>query len=336
MPLSYFAGIGCASKHGILVKGSNFLEALANAKTAVFDKTGTLTEGRFQVVRAVPYKGNTDHLLLLAAAAESYSTHPIAESIKEAANELGEPLHATSAEEIAGKGIKAIVEDREVLAGNEKLMEAFGITCVEEDSEGTVVHLALEQQYLGYLVIADTLKEDAAEAMEGLKEMGLSSVMLTGDRESAASVVAETLSIDRYHSELLPGDKVMKVEELLAEKGRGETLLFVGDGVNDAPVLTRADVGIAMGALGSDAAIEAADIVLMDDKPTRIPMAVGIAKKTKSIVLQNIIFALGIKFLVLILGAFGHATMWEAVFADVGVSVIAILNATRALRYKVK
>ena len=337
VPLSYFAGIGCASKYGILVKGSNFLEALAHAETAVFDKTGTLTEGKFSVTGIAPVKGEEVALLRLAAAAESYSTHPIAQSIREAAKSLPDLPRAENAREISGKGVAALVEGKTLYAGNQKLMEDLGITAIDPPSPGTIIHLAWEKEYLGCITISDKPKEDAVKAIRQLKEEGVSStVMLTGDHPSTAEAIARQLGLDEVHAGLLPEDKVEKVEELLKRKSEKGKLIFIGDGVNDAPVLTRADVGIAMGALGSDAAIEAADIVLMDDKPSKIPLALNIARKTRWIVMQNIIFALGVKLLVLILGAFGKANMWEAVFADVGVSVIAILNATRALRYREK
>ena len=337
VPLSYFAGIGCASKYGILVKGSNFLEALAHAETAVFDKTGTLTEGKFSVTGIAPVKGEEEALLRLAAAAESYSTHPIAQSIREAAKSLPDLPRAENAREISGKGVAALVEGKTLYAGNQKLMEDLGITAIDPPSPGTIIHLAWEKEYLGCITISDKPKEDAVKAIRQLKEEGVSStVMLTGDHPSTAEAIARQLGLDEVHAGLLPEDKVEKVEELLTRKSEKGKLIFIGDGVNDAPVLTRADVGIAMGALGSDAAIEAADIVLMDDKPSKIPLALNIARKTRWIVMQNIIFALGVKLLVLILGAFGKANMWEAVFADVGVSVIAILNATRALRYREK
>ncbi len=332
VPLSFFGGIGGASRCGILVKGANYLEALAHSQIVVFDKTGTLTKGTFRVAQ-VNAQAEEEKLLFLAALAESYSDHPISESIKAA---WGKPLDKSQVEQVeeqSGFGICATVEGHRVLVGNGRLMEKYGIACDAQDYNGTVIHVAEDDTYLGNLVIRDEVKEDAKDAIKGLKAAGIAkTVMLTGDKKSVGQMVGSELGLDEVRAELLPEHKVEEVERLLQEKtGKGK-LVFVGDGINDAPVLSRADIGIAMGALGSDAAIEAADVVLMDDQPSKILQAIRISQKTRGIVVQNIVFALTIKFLVMILGAFDIATMWEAVFADVGVSVIAILNATRALR----
>ena len=338
IPLSFFGGIGGASKCGILVKGGNYLEALAKTEIVVFDKTGTLTKGTFRVTGVHPTGLAADSLLELAALAESYSNHPISQSLRTAYEEAGrtlDPSRVSDVEEIAGHGVKTLVDGRTVLAGNAKLMRREGVEPDGGDPAGTVVHVALDGVYAGYLVISDECKEDAAAAIAALKREGVrKAVMLTGDAEAAAARVAGELGLDGYHAGLLPDGKVEKIEELLKQKSPRGTLAFVGDGINDAPVLSRADVGIAMGGLGSDAAIEAADIVLMDDKPSKIATAIRLSRKTLRIVMQNIVFALGIKLLFLALGAFGLANMWEAVFADVGVSVLAILNASRALRVK--
>lgn len=329
VPLSFFGGIGGASRKGILIKGANYLEALSNVKTVVFDKTGTLTCGSFTVSEIHPETIGEQDFLELAALAESYSNHPIAESICRTYGKEIDHGRIEMAQELSGKGIRAIIDDKRVVAGNEKLMKAVGLSVPEIRAVGTVVHLAADGVYLGYLVITDELKDDAAEAIQSLKVAGVSkTVMLTGDLEQVGRAVGEKLGIDETHTQLLPDQKVEKVEELLA----GGTLAFVGDGINDAPVLTRADIGIAMGALGSDAAIEAADIVLMDDQPSKIAEAIRISRKTMAIVKQNIIFALSVKGIVLILGALGIAGMWLAVFADVGVMILAILNAMRALK----
>lgn len=335
VPLSFFGGIGAASKAGVLVKGSNYLEELAEMDTIVFDKTGTLTKGEFKLTELHPEGMSEDALLELAALAENYSTHPISLSIKEAygkeipLNRLGET------EEISGHGVKTVIDGKEVLAGNGKLMKLMNISYEECPSIGTVVYMAVDGRFAGALVISDTIKEDTFEAIRQLKEVGVKkTVMLTGDRKEVGEAVAAKIGIDEVHTELLPADKVKKVEEMLNAKRQGTYVAFVGDGINDAPVLTRADIGIAMGSMGSDAAIEAADIVLMDDKPSKIAAVVKIARKTLKIVRQNIVFALLVKAVVLIMGAAGLANMWEAVFADVGVSVIAILNAMRALRTK--
>ncbi len=333
VPLSFFGGIGAASRNGILVKGSTYMEQLSKLDTVVFDKTGTLTRGTFSVTQVLP-AGETSarELLELAALAERYSNHPIARSIQAAYGEKPEDSRLSATEELAGRGIRAKVDGRTVLAGNLRLMEEAGLEVQPCAALGTCVYLAAEGSYLGCIVIADEVKEDARAAIAGLKAAGIAkTVMLTGDRKEAGRAVAGSLGIDQVYTELLPGDKVAQVEALLLEEPKGRKLAFVGDGINDAPVLTRADVGIAMGAMGSDAAIEAADVVLMDDKPSKIPLAVSIARKTLRIARENIVFALGIKGLFLILGAMGLANMWEAVFADVGVAVIAILNAMRAL-----
>ena len=329
------SGIGAASRIGVLVKGSNFLEAVAEMTTIVFDKTGTLTKGEFKVTEVIPQGISGEELLRTAAFAEGYSTHPIARSIQEA---YGKPLDLTKvsdAEEQPGHGICANVEGHSVLAGNGKLMQQMQIPFTECRRGGTVVYVAVDGRFAGAIVISDTIKEGAKEAIRDMKQVGVKQcVMLTGDRKEAAEEAAGELGIDQVHAELLPADKVEKVEALLKEQPPKERLAFVGDGINDAPVLTRADIGIAMGSMGSDAAIEAADVVLMDDDVRKIAAVVRISRKTLGIVKQNIVFALGVKALVLLLGAFGMANMWEAVFADVGVSVIAILNSMRALKSK--
>lgn len=353
VPLGFFGGIGAASRIGVLVKGSNFLEAVAEMTTIVFDKTGTLTKGEFRVTEVIPADaGETapangdgtqpaagesarQELLRLAAFAEGYSTHPIAKSIQEA---YGKPLElnrVSDVEELAGHGIRAQVDGSSVLAGNGKLMEQMGIAYQECQRGGTVVYVARDGRFAGTIVISDTIKDGAREAIRDMKQVGVKQcIMLTGDRKEAAQEVARELGLDQVHAELLPGDKVEQVEALLNAQPPKERLAFVGDGINDAPVLTRADIGIAMGTMGSDAAIEAADVVLMDDDVRKIAAIVRISRKTLRIVKQNIVFALGVKALVLLLGAFGMANMWEAVFADVGVSVIAILNSMRALKSK--
>ena len=334
VPLGFFGGIGAASKLGVLVKGSNYLEALAQMDTMVFDKTGTLTKGEFKVTEILPAEGFTKETLLnLAALGEGYSTHPIAASIREA---YGQPLdmnRVNDAKEVAGHGIQVQIDGQEVFIGNEKLMRAQNITPAACESIGTVIYVACEGKYAGAIVISDTIKDGAKEAIRGMKTVGVKKcVMLTGDRKEAAELVAKELDIDEVHAELLPQDKVSQVEALLSKETEKERLAFVGDGINDAPVLSRADIGIAMGSMGSDAAIEAADVVLMDDDIRKIASVVRISRKTLTIVHQNIVFALAVKALVLILGALGMANMWEAVFADVGVSVIAILNSMRALK----
>lgn len=333
VPLGFFGGIGAASRLGVLVKGSNFLEAVAEMTTIVFDKTGTLTKGEFKVTELLPEGISETELLEIAALGEGYSNHPIASSIKEAYGKSVELSRVSEAVEIAGQGIEIPVDGTVTYIGNEKLMKQKEISYAPCQSAGTVVYVARPGQYMGAIVISDTVKDGAAEAIADMKAVGVKKcVMLTGDRREAADYVAAQLGLDETHSELLPGDKVEWVEKLLQNQREGERLAFAGDGINDAPVLTRADVGIAMGSLGSDAAIEAADVVLMDDDIRKIAATVRIARKTLRIVKQNIVFALGVKALVLLLGALGMANMWEAVFADVGVSVIAILNAMRALK----
>ena len=339
VPLGFFGGIGAASKQGVLVKGSNYLEALSEMKTIVFDKTGTLTKGEFVVSEVIPNGWEKEGLLEVAALAEGYSDHPISAALKKAYEEaeLGELSmdRVEQAEEIAGHGIKAKIDGRVVYAGNAKLMEEKGVEYEPCTVPGTVVYLAAEKEFLGTIVISDTVKPEAKRAIAQLKQSGVKkTVMLTGDRKDVGEAVAESLGIDEVYTDLLPGDKVDKVEALLGELGEKEKLGFVGDGINDAPVLSRADIGIAMGSMGSDAAIEAADVVLMDDNILKISSIMRIAGKTLQIVHQNIVFALGVKVLVLILGALGMANMWEAVFADVGVSVIAILNSMRTLKVK--
>lgn len=339
VPLGFFGGIGAASKQGVLVKGSNYLEALSEMKTIVFDKTGTLTKGEFVVSEVIPNGWEKEGLLEVAALAEGYSDHPISAALKKAYEEaeLGELSmdRVEQAEEIVGHGIKAKIDGRVVYAGNAKLMEEKGVEYEPCTVPGTVVYLAAEKEFLGTIVISDTVKPEAKRAIAQLKQSGVKkTVMLTGDRKDVGEAVAESLGIDEVYTDLLPGDKVDKVEALLGELGEKEKLGFVGDGINDAPVLSRADIGIAMGSMGSDAAIEAADVVLMDDNILKISSIMRIAGKTLQIVHQNIVFALGVKVLVLILGAFGMANMWEAVFADVGVSVIAILNSMRTLKVK--
>ena len=335
VPLSFFGGIGGASRQGILVKGGNYLEALANTEIVVFDKTGTLTQGVFNVTAIHPDQCSEQHLLELAALAESYSDHPISRSIRDAWGAELDRSRVTGVEERSGKGVQALVDGVPVWVGSGKLMDEIGVTWHPCHKVGTTVHVASQGTYLGHIVISDQVKPDAAQAIRDLKAAGVrKTVMLTGDAAAVGKAVASELGLDEVHAQLLPADKVDRVETLLKEKSAKGTLAFVGDGINDAPVLSRADVGIAMGALGSDAAIEAADVVLMDDKPSKIAAAIRIARRTRRIVLQNIVFALAVKLLVLLLGALGDATMWEAVFADVGVSVIAILNATRALKSK--
>ena len=342
VPLSFFGGIGGASRLGILVKGSNYLEALAQVDTVVFDKTGTLTSGTFGVVGVHPAGAiDSDQLLAMAAHAEAFSDHPIALSVKKAyldeapadSERIIDQARIEDAAEESGHGVKATVDGHAVLVGNDKLMSAHGISCPDCELTGTILHVAIDGSYAGHIVIADTVKDDAAQAIADLHAAGVERcIMLTGDREEVARSVASDLGLDEYHAQLLPGDKVEQVERIL-DSARGN-LAFVGDGINDAPVLTRADVGIAMGAMGSDAAIEAADIVLMDDKPSNIARAIQVARKTMRIVHQNIVFAIGVKLLILALAAVGIANMWLAVFGDVGVAVIAILNAMRAMNVK--
>ena len=335
IPLSFFAGIGGASNAGVLVKGSNYLETLSETKYVVFDKTGTMTQGVFEVSGVHHSSMNTEKLLEYAALAECHSSHPISKSLKKAYGKPLDPSRVTDVEEISGNGVTAKVDGVRVAAGNSKLMEKLGVDCMECHSVGTVVHMAVNGKYAGHILISDQIKPHAKEAIAALKKCGVKkTIMLTGDRREAARQVAEELGIDEVHSELLPGDKVAQVEKLLDEKGEKEKLAFVGDGINDAPVLSRADIGIAMGALGSDAAIEAADIVLMDDDPLKISKAIRISRKCLRIVYENIYFAIGVKVVCLILGALGIANMWAAIFADVGVMIIAVLNAIRALNVK--
>lgn len=338
VPLSFFGGIGGASRLGILVKGGNYLEALSHTETVVFDKTGTLTNGSFNVVAVHPDAAaevNPDLILSIAAHAEAYSDHPIAVSVKEAFTGEIDQSRIADVREEGGHGVRAVVDERVVLVGNDKLMREEGIAYHDCELTGTILHVSIDGQYAGHIIIADVVKEDAAECIKRLHAAGVrKTVMLTGDRAEVAKAVAEKLGLDEYHGKLLPEDKVNQVERLLGETSEKGKLAFVGDGINDAPVLTRADIGIAMGAMGSDAAIEAADIVLMDDKPSKIASAIRIARKTMRIVWQNIVFALGVKFAVLVLAAVGLATMWLAVFADVGVAILAILNAMRCMRVK--
>ena len=335
IPLSFFAGIGGASNAGVLVKGSNYLETLAGTKYVVFDKTGTMTQGVFEVTGVHHNTLPMDEILEYAALAESFSSHPISRSLQKAYGKAIDQSRVTDVQEVSGKGVIAKVDGRTVAAGNAKLMEMEGIPYQECHSVGTVVHMAVDGEYVGHILIADLLKPHAEEAIRALKAAGIKkTVMLTGDAKRVADKVAADLGIDEVHSELLPGDKVAMVEKLLSQKNEKEKLAFVGDGINDAPVLSRADIGIAMGAMGSDAAIEAADIVLMDDDPLKIAKAIRIARKCMRIVYENIYFAIGVKVICLILGAFGIANMWVAIFADVGVMVIAVLNAIRTLYVK--
>ena len=335
IPLSFFGGIGCASTNGILVKGSNYLEALAATKYIVFDKTGTLTKGVFEVTGNYPENGfSQDELLYYAAYAESGSSHPISLSLKKAYADKLELERVSGIEEVAGHGVKAVVDGKKVAAGNVKLMNKVGASVTSEHDDGTSVYVAIDGVYAGCITISDVVKPTSKEAIAGLKAGGIKTVMLTGDTARTAQRVGTELGLDEIHSELLPADKVAQVERLLGEKGAKENLAFVGDGINDAPVLSRADIGVAMGALGSDAAIEAADVVLMDDDPAKLALAMRISTRTLTIVRQNIVFALAVKLVCLLLGAIGIANMWVAIFADVGVMVLAVLNATRALRIK--
>jgi Cd2+/Zn2+-exporting ATPase len=335
IPLSFFGGIGGASKRGILVKGGNYLEALARTEIVVFDKTGTLTKGVFKVTEIRPEKISPDELLELAAYAENFSVHPISASLKTAYGKNINEARISNVEETPGRGVRAKIDGREILAGSAKLMDAAGISHRGGASGGTVVHVAADGVYAGYIVIADEIKDDAADAIAALKRAGVRKiVMLTGDSRAAGEAAAKKLGVENVYAGLLPEDKVAKVEELLAEKSPKGKLVFAGDGINDAPVLSRADIGIAMGGLGSDAAIEAADVVIMTDEPSKIATAMKLSKRTLGIVRQNIFFALGVKLIVLVLGAGGISTMWEAVFADVGVAILAILNASRVLDVK--
>lgn len=335
VPLSFFGGIGGASKRGILIKGSNYLEALSHVKTILFDKTGTITKGTFSVSKIAPIGMSREELLRIAAMAEAYSNHPIALSIRkehEAPLDLDRVSETT---EIAGQGVRCVIDGQVVLAGNARLMEANGIAAAINETKTTVLHIAIDGEYRGSIEVEDTIKEDSVEAIQRIKELGVAhAVMLTGDREEVAAHIAREAGLDEYHAGLLPEGKIDFLRSYLDEALKGEKVAFVGDGINDAPALIRSDVGIAMGAMGSDAAIEAADIVFMDDKLSRLADGIGISRKTMRIVYQNIVFALGVKLLVLVLAALGIANMWEAIFADVGVSVIAILNAMRALKVK--
>ena len=335
VPLGFFAGIGGASKCGILVKGSSYLELLSKPETIVFDKTGTLTQGCFKVVKIAQQEDTTkEELLELTAYAESYSNHPIALSIKKAYDKSIDKNKISEISEIAGNGVRAEINGCSILVGNENLLKNHNISYQKANETGTIVYTAKNSKFLGYIVISDKLKEDAQKAIMELKKLKLQTVMLTGDTEESGLAVAKELNIDKAYTQLLPIDKVDKIEDIIEQKTKNKSVIFVGDGINDAPVLTRADVGIAMGGLGSDAAIEAADVVIMDDKPTKVATAIKIAKQTLTIVKENIAFALGIKVLFLILGAFGFVTMWGAVFADVGVTLIAVLNSLRALKIK--
>ncbi len=335
IPLSFFGGIGGASKMGVLVKGSNYLEALSNTEIAVFDKTGTLTEGVFEVQKVNPVGVSRQELLKVAAYAENYSNHPISKSIKQAYNTEIDEKQIINYEELSGKGIVAKIGEQNVLVGNEKLMQEKQINFEKCNEIGTIIYVTIEEKYAGYILISDKIKEDAKLTIESLKKNNIKqTVMLTGDKKEVGESVAKELGIDKVYAELLPADKVQRVEELLKTKSQKGKLAFIGDGINDAPVLTLADIGIAMGGLGADSAIEAADIVIMTDEPSKIIKSIKLSKKTMRIVKQNIVFAISVKILVLILAAFGLSTMWEAVFADVGVSIIAILNALRALRIK--
>ena len=335
IPLAFFGGIGGASRRGILVKGGNYLEKLAQVKVAVFDKTGTLTKGEFEVAAVHPAAGVTEAALLESAAlAEQYSTHPIAQSLLRAYGKTPDPARAADVSEVAGQGVTALVDGETVAAGNRRLMQAQGLDTPEDGCAGTVVHVAREGKYMGHILIADGVKETTPAAIRELKDRGIRTVMLTGDAQAVGDAVGAELGLDEVHGGLLPGDKVDRLEAILAQKDPKSALAYVGDGVNDAPVLSRADVGVAMGAMGSDAALEAADVVLMDDDLGKLVQAMDVARKCSRIVKENIVFALGVKGLFLILGAFGLASMWEAVFADVGVAVIAIINSGRMLRTK--
>ena len=333
VPLSFFAGIGGASKCGILIKGSSYLELLSKPDSLVFDKTGTLTKGSFKVTKINPQDGITpEELLELTAAAENFSNHPIAISIKNAYGKEINPTAITDVVEDAGNGVSANINGIRVLAGNAKLMGKYNINFKQSNESGTIIYTAKNNEFIGYIVISDEIKPDSTDAVKELKKLVNNIVMLTGDSENTARHIAAKLGIEKYYSELLPADKVAKIEEIIQNKAKNKSVIFTGDGINDAPVLARADIGIAMGGLGSDAAIEASDVVIMDDKPSKIPTAVKIAQKTMLIVRQNIIFAIGVKVLFLMLGAFGYMTMWGAVFADVGVTLLAVLNSLRALK----
>ena len=335
IPLGFFAGLGGASKQGVLIKGGNYLEALNHVETVVFDKTGTLTKGVFKVTEMKSFTLEARRFLELAAYAESQSTHPIAKSIVEAYGQVIDTKRITSYEEIAGHGIKAMVDDQQILIGNKKLMEQAHIQSVEVETIGTIIHMAVNGDYAGYMVISDEIKENAKAAIAKLKQQGVKRVvMLTGDHSSVANKVANELLVDEVHAELLPGQKVEYVESFLENTSKDKHVVFVGDGMNDAPVLARADIGVAMGGIGSDAAIEAADVVLMEDDPMALCKAINQARQTRIVLYQNIIFALGVKVLVMLLVACGLASMWAAVFADVGVTLLAVINSTRTLKSK--
>ena len=335
IPLSFFGGIGGASKIGILIKGSNYLEQLSKTEIVVFDKTGTLTEGVFEVQKIEPVTISSEELLKIAATAENYSNHPISLSLKKAYNKKIDEDEIINSKEIAGLGLISKIGDKDVLVGNEKLMNKYKVKYTKSDDIGTILYIAINQEFAGYIVISDKIKDDSKNAILNLKKNNIKNlVMLTGDKKSVGESVAKDLGINKVYTDLLPDEKVKKVEELLKSKSENGKLAFVGDGINDAPVLAISDIGIAMGALGADSAIEAADIVIMTDEPSKIVNAINISKKTMRIVKENIIFAISIKILVLILSAIGISTMWEAVFADVGVSIIAILNALRILNVK--
>ena len=333
VPLGFFAGLGGASRHGILIKGSNYLEQLSNPDTVIFDKTGTLTKGKFEVTQIVPAEGySEEEVLEYAAYAENYSNHPIALSLKNAYSKSIDKTKISNIEEIAGKGVKIELNGSVIFAGNAELMNKYEIKYLQPNTSGTIVYIAKNNTYAGSIIIADELKPDSINAITELKKSGIKTVILTGDSESSARDTATKTGVDKVYSNLLPANKVEKAEEIISTKTPGKSVIFAGDGINDAPVLTRADIGIAMGALGSDAAIEAADIVIMDDKPSKIPAAIKLAKRTIRIVKQNIIFAIGVKLIFLTLGAFGFMTMWGAVFADAGVALLAVLNSLRALK----
>ena len=333
VPLGFFGGIGGASKEGILIKGSNYIEALANTKAVAFDKTGTLTKGTFKVTELHPSETTTkEDLLKYTAFAENYSNHPIALSIKEAYGNIIDTSRIKDVKEIAGQGIKALVDNSEILAGNSKLMKSNNIKIPKIECLGTIIYTSIDGEFAGYIIISDELKEDSKKAISSLNKIGIKTIMLTGDNKNTAEMISQELGISEFHSELFPEEKVQQIEELIKHKNPKTSVIFVGDGINDAPVLTRADVGVAMGALGSDAAIEAADVVIMDDKPSKISKAIKISQKTITIVKQNIVFALGVKAIFLICGALGFVTMWGAVFADVGVALIAVINSLRTLK----
>ncbi len=335
VPLSYFCGIGAASRMGVLIKGASYMEAMSRIHAVVFDKTGTLTKGSFEISKVHSMDEDSDRLIGMAAAAEAVSNHPISKSIQRAGADAADPYRVSSAEEVAGKGVRAVIDGSEIIVGNHRLMDDHGIEFCREDVTGTNVHVAVDGRYLGHIVVADAVKEDSREAIESLRRMDVKqTVMLSGDSRRICEDIGGKLGIDRIVYELLPGDKTSELERIMAECPKGKTVAFVGDGINDAPSLARADVGIAMGGLGSDAAIEAADVVIMDDAPSKIPKCIGLARKVNGIVIQNIVFALAVKFGIMALTLVGMADMWLAVFGDVGVTVIAVLNAMRCMRVK--